>query len=74
MSKIYFAIIETYYQIYAYGTTAEMAKENAAKGYRKTYPKKDRSPETTHGTVQELDDWFGIRVYEIDSAVGWTHE
>jgi hypothetical protein len=73
-SKLYIAILQTYYEVYAIGSTEEEARKNVAKGYRKLYRPEDRNPETKHGTVKELEDFFGIHTYEIDPKVGYTHE
>lgn len=62
---MWIAVLSTYYEIYAIGETREEAMKNCAKGYRKFYKKEERSEETKHGTVKELNDYFGINSFKL---------
>ena len=64
---MYIAILDTHYAIYAVGETETAVKRNIVKGYKKTYPnKKTRSVE--NATFEELNEYFGIRVFEIKNG------
>lgn len=71
-NKLYIAILFTNYEVYAIGSTDEEARKNVAKGYRKLYKPDKRNPETIHGTVKELEEYYGIHTHEIDTRVGYT--
>jgi hypothetical protein len=58
MDKIYISILYTYDEVYAIGKTYEESRENVARGYRKLYKPGDRTPDTRHGTVKELEEYF----------------
>lgn len=69
---MYIAILRTHYEVYAIGATEEEAKRNIVKGYKKAYPRKeDRSVKPT---FEELHDYFGIHIYNIDPKKGYAIE
>jgi hypothetical protein len=72
MNKIYISILYTYDEVYAIGKTYEESRENVARGYRKLYKPNERTPDARHGTVKELEEYFGIHTHEIDTKKGYT--
>lgn len=69
---MYIGILPTYYEIYAIGETEEEVKKNIVKGYKKRFPRKeDRS---VKATFEDLHDYFGCSIYEIDPKKGYTME
>ena len=62
---MYIAVLHTYDEIYAIGTTEDEAKKNVVKGYKHAYPRKD-DRSVDHVTYEELNEYFGIAIYKID--------
>lgn len=69
---MYIAILRTHYEVYAIGATEEEVKKNIVKGYKKAYPRKeDRSVKANY---EELHEYFGIHIHEIDPKKGYATE
>ena len=69
---MFIGILYTYYEVYAIGSTEDEVKKNILKGYKKTYPPTERRFENP--TYDELAEWFGVHIHEIDPKVGYTHQ
>jgi hypothetical protein len=68
---MFIGILPTYYEVYAIGETEEEVKKNLVKGYKKTFLPALR---TVKPTYEELHDYFGISIYQIDPKKGYTME
>lgn len=69
---MYIAILPTYYEVYAIGSTEEEVKKNIVKGYKKAYPRKE--DQSVKPTFKELHEYFGIAIYKIDPKKGFAIE
>ena len=68
---MYIAILPTYYEVYAIGKTKEEVKRNIVKVYKKAFPPAHRS---VKATFEDLHDYFGCSIYEIDPKKGFVME
>jgi len=69
---MYIGILPTFYEVYAVGETEDEVKKNLVKGYKKLYPR--RADRTVNATFEELHDYFGCSIYEIDPEKGYVTE
>ena len=68
---MFIGILPTFYEVYAVGETEEEVRKNIVKGYKKAFPPALRSVKPT---FEELHDYFGVSIYEIDPQKGYTME
>ena len=69
---MYIGILRTHYEIYAIGETPQEVKRRIVRGYKSLYPKGDRKFEKP--TFDDLNEYFGCPIFEIDSKKGYAHE
>lgn len=69
---MYLAVLRSHYEVYAIGETEEEVKRNIVNGYKKCYRSGARTIENP--TFDELHDYFGCCIHEIDPQKGYTHE
>lgn len=67
---MYIAILQTHYEIYAIGATEAEAQRHIVEGYKTAFSEGYR--EFDDPTFEDLRDFFGCIVSEIDPAKGWT--
>lgn len=68
---MFIGILPTFYEVYAVGETEDEVKKNIVKGYKKAFPPALRSVKPTY---EELHDYFGVSIYEIDPKKGYITE
>jgi hypothetical protein len=69
---MYIGILRTYYEIYATGETKAETQERVVDGYKACYPPSERQFESP--SFDELNNYFGCMIVEIDPQKGYAHE
>ncbi len=69
---LYLAILHTDYELFVLAKTKDEAQKRIIEAYKKFYPMPDRTFENP--TFEELDEWFGCPIYEIDLYRGFSAE
>ena len=69
---MFIGILRTHYEVFAVGETEKEVKARIVRGYKALYPKDDRKFEKP--TFDDLNEYFGCNIFEIDSKKGYAHE
>lgn len=69
---MFVGILRTHYEVYAVGETEKEVKTRIVMGYKSLYPVETRRFEKP--TFEELHEYYGCPIFEIDSKKGYAHE
>ena len=70
---MYLAILHTYYEVFAVAETEDEVKKRIVRGYKDAYPVKS-TRQFENPTFNELNEYFGVHIHEIDPKKGYGHE